>query len=66
MIKSFDARKLRALLKRTDKPVFDLADRLEVSRQTIYNWMDGKYDPSTGSLAVLADYFDVDIDYFFS
>jgi transcriptional regulator with XRE-family HTH domain len=41
----------------------DLADILNVSQNAIYNWENGKREPSLDMLKKIADYFEVSFDY---
>ena len=40
-----------------------LAEKLDVDQSTISLWLNGKTEPSITSLWLLADYFDVTVDY---
>ena len=40
-----------------------LANKIGVKQNTISAWLLGKKEPSIKSLWLLADYFDVDVDY---
>ncbi len=40
-----------------------LAEKINLKQSTISSWLCGKKEPSINSLWLLADYFDVDIDY---
>ncbi len=42
---------------------YGLAKKLGISQSTICNWLNGKKEPCIDSLWVLADYFDVTVDY---
>ena len=49
------------LAKKQGLSVFDLADRLNLSRNSIYSWK--KSSPKAETLQKVADYFDVSVDY---
>lgn len=49
------------LAKKQGISVFDLADRLNLSRNSIYSWK--KSSPKAETLQKVADYFDVSVDY---
>ncbi|NMP58575.1 helix-turn-helix domain-containing protein [Enterococcus mundtii] len=49
------------LSKKQGISVFDLADRLDLSRNSIYSWK--KSSPKAETLQKVADYFDVSVDY---
>lgn len=40
-----------------------VSKQLKVSRYTVYSYEKGKTDPTLDSLVILADYFDVTLDY---
>ena len=42
---------------------YGLAKKLGISKSTICNWLNGKKEPCIDSLWMLADYFDVTVDY---
>ena len=42
---------------------YGLAKKLGISQSTICNWLNGKKEPCIDSLWMLADYFDVTVDY---
>lgn len=42
---------------------YGLAKKLCISQSTICNWLNGKKEPCIDSLWMLADYFDVTVDY---
>ena len=42
----------------------ELADALQVSRQTVYNWESGSTDLKISNIKKLCDYFGVGLDYF--
>ena len=41
----------------------ELADKLGVDSSTVCTWVNGKKEPNITSLWLLADYFDVSVDY---
>ena len=55
--------RLRELMKEEGLNQVKLAEKVGVKQNTISNWLSGKKEPSITSLWLLADYFNVDIDY---
>jgi len=69
MIRTFNAQILKDLVEKKIKSgvrIGQIPVKIGVSRQHLWNWMDGKYDPSADSLAKVANYFGVSINRFFS
>lgn len=54
---------LRQIRKERGVSGIDLADALNISPYTLYNWEAGRREPSLADLVALADYFDVSLDY---
>lgn len=54
---------LAKMLKETGVRQQDLADALGVSRTTVTNYVNGKRDPDLQTLARIADFFHVSLDY---
>ena len=57
------ADRIRELMKEHNLNQVKLAQNVGVKQNTISAWLLGKKEPSITSLWLLADYFDVDIDY---
>ena len=57
------AEKIRDLMKEQGLKQVQLAERIGVKQNTISAWLLGKKEPCIMSLWLLADYFEVDIDY---
>lgn len=57
------AERIRELMQEHDVNQVILAEKLGISQSAISNWLLKKKEPSITSLWLLADYFDVDIDY---
>lgn len=55
--------RLKELMKEEKLNQVKLADKIGVKQNTISAWLLGKKEPSITSLWLLADYFNVDIDY---
>lgn len=53
--------RVEVLAKKQGLSVFDLSDRLNLSRNAIYSWK--KSSPKAETLAKVAEYFDVTTDY---
>ena len=56
-------RRLAELRREKNLSQEELAEKLHVSRQTISNWERGKTYPDINSLLLMANYFDVSLDY---
>ena len=54
--------KLREWLKVTGKPIADLAAEIDVSENTIRNWLAGRNGPGGLALRRLADRTDIPLD----
>ncbi len=57
------AERIRALMKTEELNQSQLAEKLGIKQNTISRWLSKQTEPSINSLWLLADYFDVDIDY---
>lgn len=57
------AERIRELMKEQELNQVKLAQKIGVKQNTISAWLLGKKEPCINSLWLLADYFDVDIDY---
>ena len=57
------AERIRELMKAENLTQVALASKIGVKQNTISAWVLGKKEPSSHSLWLLADYFDVEIDY---
>lgn len=57
------ADRIRELMKEQDLTQVKLAEKIGVKQNTISSWLLNKKEPSITSLWLLADYFNVDIDY---
>jgi len=56
--------KLQALLDKTNKTAYQVAQETGISTATLSNWKNGNYVPKVDKIKILADYFDVSIEYF--
>ena len=56
--------KLQALLDKTNKTAYQVAQETGVSTATLSNWKNGNYVPKVDKIKILADYFNVPIEYF--
>ncbi len=57
------AERIRELMKENGLNQVRLAEKVGIKQNTISSWLSGKKEPSITSLWLLADYFDVDVDY---
>ena len=57
------AERIKELMKDEKLNQTRLAERIGVKQNTVSAWVLGKKEPSIKSLWLLADYFNVDIDY---
>lgn len=57
------AERIKELMKEHDLNQVQLASKIGLKQNTISAWLCGKKEPCIMSLWLLADYFDVDIDY---
>lgn len=55
--------RLKELMKEEKLNQVKLAEKIGVKQNTISAWLLGKKEPSINSLWLLADFFNVDIDY---
>ena len=62
-LKTIVAERIKELMSEKLLNQVKLADQLGIDQSTISYWLSGKKLPSIASLWMLADYFDVDIDY---
>ena len=58
--------RIRLLLKNNGNTVFELANYLGKSRQLMYNWQNGKMNPTLPDLLKMANYFGVPLEYLIS
>lgn len=57
------AETIKKLLRDNGVSIEQLMKSLDMSEANFYRWQSGKTNPSMGSLIMLAEYFDVSIDY---
>lgn len=57
------AERIKELMKENGLNQVRLAEKVGIKQNTISSWLNGKKEPSITSLWLLADYFDVDVDY---
>lgn len=57
------AQRIRELMKESNLNQVKLAEKMGVSQVAVSTWLLKKKEPSIRSLWLLADFFDVDIDY---
>jgi len=57
------AERLKELMKEKNLNQVKLAEKVGVKQNTISAWLNNKKEPSITSLWLLANYFNVDIDY---
>ena len=57
------AERIRELMKENGLNQVRLVEKVGIKQNTISSWLNGKKEPSITSLWLLADYFDVDVDY---
>ena len=57
-------KKFAALLEKTNKTAYKVAQDTGISTATLSSWKNGIYTPKAEKLKILADYFDVSVDYF--
>ena len=57
------AKRIRELMQAEGLNQTKLAEKLGVKQNTISAWLLGRKEPSIRSLWLLADYFDIEIDY---
>lgn len=57
------AKRIKELMKEEQLTQSALAEKIGVKQNTISAWLLGKKEPSIRSLWLVADYFNVDIDY---
>lgn len=63
IMKIIIAERIRELMRENNLNQVRLAERIGVKQNTISAWLLNKKEPCIMSLWLLADYFDVDIDY---
>ena len=56
-------KRIKELMKEQNLNQVTLAKKTGLKQNTISSWVLGKKEPCISSLWILADYFDVDIDY---
>lgn len=56
-------KRIKELMKEQGLNQVRLAEKVGVKQNTISSWLNKKKEPSITSLWLLADYFDVEIDY---
>jgi len=56
-------KRLRELMEEKNLNQVKLAEKVGIKQNTISAWLNGKKEPSISSLWLLADYFNVEIDY---
>jgi len=56
--------KLQALLDKSNKTAYKVAQETGISTATLSNWKNGNYVPKVNKIKILADYFGVSIEYF--
>jgi repressor LexA len=57
-------KKFAELLGKTNKTIYRVAKDTGIATATLYDWRDGISTPKVDKLKILADYFDVSVDYF--
>ena len=57
-------KKFKELLSKTDKTIYRVSVDTGIATATLYDWRDGKSKPKVDKLKILADYFEVSIEYF--
>ena len=57
------AKRIKELMKEEQLTQSGLAEKIGIKQNTISAWLLGKKEPSIRSLWLVADYFNVDIDY---
>ncbi len=57
------AERIKELMKEESLTQVELANKIGLKQNTISAWLLGKKEPSIRSLWLVADYFNVDIDY---
>lgn len=57
-------KKFEILLCKTNRTIYRVSIDTGIATSTLYDWRDGRSNPKTDKLKILADYFDVPIEYF--
>lgn len=57
-------KKFAELLGKTNKTIYRVAKDTGIATATLYDWRDGISTPKVDKLKILADYFEVSVDYF--
>lgn len=57
-------KKYETLLKNTSKTSYQVSKDTGIGENTLSDWKRGRSKPKVDKLLILADYFDVNIDYF--
>ena len=63
ILKILIVERLKELMQEQSLTQVKLAENIGLHQSTICTWLSGKKEPSISSLWILADYFNVDIDY---
>lgn len=57
------SKRIKELMKENNLNQSNLSKKIGIKQGTISYWLSGQKEPSIASLWLLADFFDVDIDY---
>ena len=57
--------KFERLLEKSHKTAYRVAKDTGISSKTLYAWKDGEYTPKIDKIKKLAEYFGVDVSYFY-
>lgn len=57
-------KKFEKLLKKTGKTAYRVSKDTGISTATLSSWKTGEYQPKIDKLKILADYFEVPLEYF--
>ncbi|WP_302626772.1 helix-turn-helix domain-containing protein [uncultured Eubacterium sp.] len=57
-------KKFQELLEERQLTICKVAKEVGIAASTLYDWKNGKSTPKANKLKLLADYFEVDINYF--
>lgn len=57
-------KKFAELLDKTNKTAYQVSKDTGISTATLSSWKKGEYTPKLDKLKILADYFEVSIEYF--
>ena len=61
---SFDV--LQKLLNENDTTIYKVAKEAGIATTVLYDWKSGRCQPKVDKMVLLANYFDVPLDYFIS